>query len=270
MKILSIGNGLSRCAHTYLPKIAKCDNLSMILANLYFYSCSLEDYRKNADSDEGKYTFEYYDEGRMKLNEIENFTLARALGWEEWDVVTIQQSASLSGLKETFFPYIQELCAYIRSKCPSAMIFLHETWAYDSLYEGEEFDKYDRDTEKMQNMINSAYAAAFAQCGADGIIPAGRAFGIERTQSGTVLTGDGIHGSRAGDFLASAVWYCTLTGNDIRKNNYRLPFVDKTVTQRLKNTAYSVCSELKQPVYSRLRQLSDDVRGSYYGQRSVL
>lgn len=259
MKILSIGNGLSRCAHSYLPKIAKCDNMSMTLANLYSYKCSLEDYARNAETGEGKYTFEYYDEGRMKLNEIDNFSLERALSWEEWDIVTLQQAAAMSGLEETYIPYIGSLCSFIREKCPTAMIFLHQTWAYDSLYEGEEFDKYGRDSAKMQQMINSCCQSALESCMADGIIPAGEAFAIERERYGTALTGDGIHGSRAGDFLASAVWYCTLTGNDIRKNTYRLPFVDKTLTIQLKNTAYSVCSKLNQPVFSSLGQFSDAV-----------
>lgn len=241
MKILSIGNGLSRCAHRYLPKIAKCDGVSMTLANLYAQSCSLADYAANIDSDDGKYTFEFYDEGYVKLTEMENFTLERALGWEDWDVITLQQSAALSGRADSYQPYINELCSYIRKKCPSAKILLHETWAYDSLYEGEEFDYYGRDCNKMQTMIRDSYKSAAKACTADGIIPAGEAFAIEREKYNEVLTNDGIHGGRSGDFIAGAVWYRILTGNDIRKNTYRLPFVDKELTVRLKNTAYEAC-----------------------------
>ena len=241
MKILSIGNGLSRCAHRYLPKIAKCDGVSMILANLYAEHCSLEDYTRDMDSDNGAYIFEYYDEGYVKLNELENFTLDRALGWEDWDIITIQQSASLSGRAETYAPYDTKLCAHIREKCPGAKIFLHETWAYDSLYAGDEFDFYNRDSHKMQSAVRAAYESSASSCSAEGIIPAGDAFEIEREKYGTELTGDGVHGNRAGDFIAGAVWYCMLTGNDIRKNTYRLPFVDKELTVRLKNTAYDAC-----------------------------
>lgn len=242
MKILSIGNGLSRCAHRYLPKIAKCDGVSMILANLYAEHCSLGDYAREMNSDKGSYIFEYYDEGYVKLTEIENFTLDRALEWEDWDVITLQQSAALSGRADSYFPYVNELCMYIRKKCPSAKLLLHETWAYDSLYEGGEFGYYDRDSVKMQSMIKNAYSSAAKECSADGIIPAGEAFSIEREKYGEALTGDGIHGNRAGDFIAGAVWYCALTGSDIRKNTYRLPFVDKELTVRLKNTAYEVCN----------------------------
>ena len=241
MKILSIGNGLSRCAHRYLPKIAKCSGISMILANLYAEHCSLADYADGMNSDKGTYIFEYYDEGYVKLNEIENFTLDRALGWEDWDVITLQQSAALSGRADTYAPYDNELCKHIREKCPGAKIFLHETWAYDSLYTGDEFDFYNRDCNKMQSQIRNAYEKSAKECSADGIIPAGEAFAVEREKYNEPRTGDGIHGNRAGDFIAGAVWYCILTGNDIRKNTYRLPFVDKELTVRLKNTAYEVC-----------------------------
>ena len=146
-------------------------------------------------------------------------SLPEALRLEEWDVVTVQQASPLSGIMDSYEPWLGRLIQAVRAACPGAEILLHRTWAYDVGSEHPGFVHYGRNQEEMFRAICTATTAAAEKYGLR-VIPAGDAvqrarllpeFHIE--SGGLSLTRDGYHLSLDyGRYLAALVWYHSLTG----------------------------------------------------------
>ena len=118
---------------------------------------------------------------------------------------------------------------HIRTLCPKAKLYLHETWAYED------------GSEKLANMgyesgkamfadIEKAYQLCCETIGADGLIPCGKLMmtlldkGIEKVHR------DGAHVAMGvGRYLLSLCWLKALTGIDISGDTY-MP-IDAPITE---------------------------------------
>ncbi len=223
MKVLSIGNSFSHDAHKWLHKLAKCNGVDIQTANLFIGGCSLETHFNNLVENRADYDYEI--NGEESQNKI---SICEALKKEKWDVVTLQQASSLSGMYESFEPYLSNLAAAVVDELPDAKLYFHRTWAYEIDSEHPGFINYGNNQQKMYESIVKASTCASEKINAK-IIPTGDIIQKIRTQipefdyenGGNSLCRDGFHLSfDYGRFAASAVWFKTITGKNVEINEF--------------------------------------------------
>ena len=222
IKVLAIGNSFSDDALTFVRDIGLSVGEDIVTGNLYIGGCSLERHWKNAIGDIADYS--YRRTGRSERPAA----IREVLTGEDWDVVTLQQASHFSGLYDTYQPYLNALSGYVRLYAHDARQMIHETWAYetDSTHPG--FAAYDRDQEKMHEMLSSCYQRARQDIAAQGFIPCGEAFRIARrmppfdyAHGGKSLNRDGFHASyTCGRYLLGCVWVETLTGRSLENSDF--------------------------------------------------
>lgn len=221
-QVLSIGNSFSQDAHHYLFDIAAADDREIYLANLYYGGCSLEQHLSFYQSDTAAYDYEINGVNTGKIS------LAKALIARRWDAITFQQASPLSGIPESYFPYLTALQAAAKNACGGAKFWLCETWAYEAGAAKAEFSIYHNDQREMYARLSESYRAAARQIGAD-ILPVGTLIQYLRENvpafdvraGGISLTRDGYHLSELyGRYAAALVWYGALFGADVSKNSF--------------------------------------------------
>lgn len=192
------------------------------------------------------------------------YSLREALEASPWDYVSIQQLSNLSYKPESFEPYAGLLIAYIHKYAPQAKLLAFQTWAYREDFSG--FGKDGFTQEKMYAGLTESYEKLAANYQARIIpvgcaFQAARAterwrfqypdpdFDYKNPPENTfprepgslnigwtwyrppdngkrIFTQDSRHGNDAGKYLAAAVFYEALFGEDVRKVN----FVPKSLT----------------------------------------
>ncbi len=245
MKVLSIGNSFSVDAHTYLPHLAIAGGKDLLLANLILPGASIEDHYRNYEDEEEVYTYETYLPNETMSIAPDGIALHEAVEDDDWDVITLQQCSKLSGVKESYSPYLAELAEYCRMMHPNAKIMLHQTWAYEKGCSIPEFrEYYNGDQLTMYQDLTQAYAEASIEAEIDTIIPSGRAWQTARqTKIGDRLTRDGYHGNELGQFLAGCCFYEMIFNEDVTKNPYELKEYEGPVSNLLKVCAHIACEE---------------------------
>lgn len=241
MKVLSIGNSFSDDAHSWLHQIANSAGDDLYCVNLYIGGCPLERHYNNinlfiSDNNERNYDLE--------VNGVftgEKASINETLLHENWDVITLQQVSHLSGIKETFEPYLNYIYNYVKKAVPNAEIFWHETWAYeiDSTHSG--FAEYGNNQKTMYERVkrvNTYFAEKYGMR----IIPVGDAIQYARENisefdyknGGLSLNRDAFHLSNGyGRFIAGLVWYKTLMNADVTKVSFVPEGCDKSLTEKL-------------------------------------
>jgi hypothetical protein len=215
MKLLSIGNSFSQDAQEWLHQIAVANGVELETTNLMIGGCSLETHWNNMHSGEAAY---YLEQNAQNMNRMIN--LEDALAMEAWDVITVQQASHYSGQPQTYVPYITDLVAYVRAKCPDAKVYFHQTWAYEIDSDHGGFLTYNRDQGEMYRRICDCAAMAQRLIGAD-VLPSGPVVQYLREndpafdyKNGALsLNRDGFHLSwDYGRYAAAATWYTVLFG----------------------------------------------------------
>ena len=215
MKLLSIGNSFSQDAQEWLHKIAVANGVDLETTNLMIGGCSLETHWNNMNSGEAAY---YLEQNAKNMDRMIN--LDEALAMEDWDVITVQQASHYSGMPQTYVPYLTELVAFVKEKCPKAKIYFHQTWAYEIDSEHGGFATYNRDQGEMYRRICDCAAMASRLIGAD-ILPSGpvvqylreNAPEFDYKNGALSLNRDGFHLSwEYGRYAAAATWFKVLTG----------------------------------------------------------
>lgn len=233
LRILAIGNSFSDDGMEYLPLLL--DNMAVEnveVARLYVGGCSLEQHVNFYKEKRAPYQFYYSATKRMKgerpksdialhaaeanlWQKADNVSLAEALKWGEWDIITMQQVSGLSGMYESYQPYLKELVAIVREYQPQAKIAWQMTWAYSSDSQHNDFPRYERNQQKMLDAIYAAVKQMMQDVEFDYIIPSGTA--VQSLRMSEVnnapldLTRDGYHLDLGGGrYAAACVWYETL------------------------------------------------------------
>jgi hypothetical protein len=194
------------------------------LGNLYVGGCSLETHRDNAGADRAAYTYFKNTDGDWA--EYPDKTMLYGIQDEPWDIITMQQASALSGVPDSYEPYLTSLIRYVNchKTNPEAMLAWHITWAYQQDYINERFREfYNNDQTVMYNRINGAVKKHI--CGNKAfsfIIPSGTA--IQNARSGPLgdtLTRDGFHLSyNLGRYIAGMTWFARITGLPVDAINY--------------------------------------------------
>ena len=209
-KILCIGNSFSQDATRYLESIADGE---LYVRNCYIGGCSLKMHYDNIVADAVAYAYE------KDAVALERVALSDALTREKWDYVTVQQVSHQSGQYGSYEPYMRDVLAYVREKCPTAKIVFHRTWPYEIRSAHSGFAHYGCDRDEMQQAIVRATDRVAAHYGLP-IIAAGDAvykaaslpeFDIDN--GGESLYRDDHHlGLTYGRYLAGLCWYRFFTG----------------------------------------------------------
>ena len=224
MKVLFIGNSFSYDANIYLHKMAEAAGAELTALNLYIGGCSFERHAKNVCENLAEYQPQYngvfYPEYRC--------TVEDGLRFADWDVVSIQQVSGLSGIYDSFFPYVQTVVDKVRLECPRAKIVMHETWAYEKGAAHGDFVRYGESQMAMHEALHDAYTRVAKEVGCDAVIPVGDViaalreypiFDVER--GGESLSRDGFHlGLTHGRYAAAATWFAALGLGDIDSVDY--------------------------------------------------
>lgn len=223
IKILAIGNSFSVDAmQNHLFDVLEYAGYTDItLGNLYIGGCSLDTHYNNLKSNKAAYTFYLNTDGVW--TQQANTSPDTAFGKARWDVVTIQQVSSYSGLPKQY-GNLQGALELIKQKEPQAKIYWHMTWAYQQDSKHEAFPYYNKDQMTMYKaIVDTVQEKVATNKLVDGIIPAGTAIQNLRTSElGDTLTSDGHHlEDTYGDYTAALTWFCAITGADPSDTDYR-------------------------------------------------
>ena len=244
LKILSLGDEYLLSARRYLAKTAKSDDVKIVSGCMTLEDASLENHLRMISADIPAYRFEYNAEGSVRTNEILSVCASEIFNWTDWDFVIIQQSIEQAGNAESYIPFIREIADVIRQNCPHARLVINEPWAFETDCKNAYFEIYNNNQQTMAESIRTACINAVSDGNIKIVFPVGEAWSNARNENFCRLTADdGCHASRCGEFLASVLWYEMLTGNDVRKNNYRLPFVESHVASKLKDIAHETAEK---------------------------
>ena len=246
MKILSIGNSFSVDAHTYLYKLATNLGAEIESLNLFIGGCSLERHHKCLTLGLADYEPQY--NGTLLAGA--KISVQAAVNMRDWDIITVQQVSHLSGIYESYQPYLNALVDYVRSVRPNAKIFVHETWAYEYDSTHEKFINYGKDRFKMHAALADAYAKAAEEIHADGIIPSGDVISALRELpefhaeiGGISLSRDGFHLSYDyGRYAAAAAFVQALGIGDVKNSSF-LPTADSSpaLIKIINDKVFEIC-----------------------------
>ena len=222
MNILTIGNSYSEDATRYLHDVAYAQGDDIQVTNLYVGGCTLERHYRNMLSKRNEYQLIYNGARTGFFVSIEE-----AIGSKSWDVITLQQSSPLAFDKESYFPYIDELLAYVKKFSPKCKIYLHQTWSYEDGNEWFKTSPYKNLCEMIPNVAR-VYGEVADKIGADGIIKCGELM-LSMYKAGiTPLWRDGWHASKGvGRYAMGLLWYRTLTGKSVADNG--LSYFDEPI-----------------------------------------
>ncbi len=217
-KVLSIGNSFSEDAQRYLWNIAASygvDSANIVVANMYIGGCDLETHVENITSGAGAYQFQLYTSSI--INTTSGYSLYQGITYEDWDVITLQQVSSDSGVLESYSDYVETLVYYINaiSTNKDVQIYWHMTWAYqqDSSHTG--FLNYSSDQTIMYNAIlDTVNTKILSNNDIVDVIPNATAVQNARTSYiGDHLTRDGYHLSDPfGRYIAGLMFFKQITG----------------------------------------------------------
>ncbi len=222
VRVLAIGNSFSEDAvEQNLYELGAARDIDIIVGNLYISGCTLERHWLNAQRDSAAYRYRKIGwDGRTV--EIRGTRISQALHDEEWDYVSLQQASGLSGLYQTYQPFMDSLLQYVDSLCPKAKKLWHQTWAYAANSTHKDFARYGKDQMYMYESIVVASHQAMKQGDFKEVIPSGTAIQNARTSAlGDTMDRDGYHLNLMwGRYIAACTWFEVLTGKNVVGNSY--------------------------------------------------
>ena len=258
LRILAIGNSFSDDGMEHLPAILEDMGIENVeLARLYVGGCTLERHYNFYNNEEAAYLFYHSKAGENKwVKADEKVTMQYALAMGEWDIITLQQASGVSGLYNSYVPYLEQLIAIVSKAQPQAELVWHMTWSYSTDSNHGEFPNYDRDQMKMYQAITECVHRLLKDYKAiDKIIPSGTAIQSLRqsevNNSPKDFTRDGYHMDfGAGRYALACTWYESIVkpytkrsmmGNgvrldlgDIKVTDYTAPYCQKAAKRAVK------------------------------------
>ena len=211
ISVLMIGNSFSVDAARFTHQISLGSEVEIELGVLYVGGCSLEmhvNYIK-----EGASPYEWFINGASTGRYI---SLKEALQMQKWDYITLQQVSVFSGLKETFYPYINSLITYVREYQQDAVLVLHKTWPYQNGFDNENFGHYQYDRKTMYECINKTYDTVAKDLNINLIIRSGDVIEEAIERYGEHFHKDGFHLNEAGRYLAGLCFVHTFINCKIK------------------------------------------------------
>ena len=223
IKLLTIGNSFSDDAvEHYLYGLVEANGDTIIIGNMYIGGCSLERHYDNSQNNSNAYSYRKIVNGEKTVTP--DFRLTDAITDENWDYISFQQVSGLSGIYESYFPFLDELIKFAKeySTNSDVQFVVHSTWAYAKDSTHPDFANYNTNQEEMYSAIIDAGTRAAERAGIKIIIPAGTAIQNGRPSSlEDTFCRDGYHLELTyGRYTASCAWYEKLFGKTVVGNSY--------------------------------------------------
>lgn len=223
LRICAIGNSFSDDAIlTHLYELFDSAGIPVILGNAYIGGCTLERHYNNARQSLPAYTYRKIVRG--KQTDTQDSSLDFILSDEPWQFLSFQQSSPLSGIYDSYKPFIGELIKYARGKLKSSTKLMWQmTWAYAHDSTHKDFPSYGNDQMRMYNAIIDATSKVLKDNEFDILLPSGTAIQNARTTPlRGRLTRDGYHLSLDyGRFIAACTWFESITGRNVTLSSYK-------------------------------------------------
>jgi hypothetical protein len=271
IKILTIGNSFSVDAvESYLSDLAITADVSMLIGNLYISGCSVEKHWNCAKDNLQAYDYnKIYEKGERET--IKKSTLQSALMDENWDYISFQQVSSLSGIYESFFPYLENLLKYVKSNIQSpddTKYILHMTWAYETTSTHPDFVNYGKNQTIMYEAIKTTFPRIAKTMYFDHIIPSGIAIQEMRQVTNKDVCRDGFHlNNGLGKYTASCTWFEALSGQTVVGNSF---YPEAEITQEeaffAQEAARKAVSEMMELMHSKSALISCDTHKQWQEQ----
>ena len=198
ISVLMIGNSFSVDVARYTHQLSLGGEVEIEVGVLYVGGCSLEqhiDFIKDGSS-----PYEWFVNGESTGRYI---SLKDALLLQEWDYITLQQVSVLSGVKESFYPYIKDLMDYVRDYQPKSTFVLHKTWPYENGFDNENFSHYNYDRETMYKAISETHDFVKRDLGINIVIRSGDIVEAAIEKYGEHFHKDGFHLNDEGRYLVA-------------------------------------------------------------------
>lgn len=221
IRVLCIGNSFSWDAvEQELAPLCEAGDQPIIIGDLYYGGCSLEQHHTFLLQDTGVYHFRYIENG--VLTDTKKYSLRQALQLMQWDYISFQQASHDSGIQSTYEPFLSALIDSVRAYQPQAKLCWMQTWSYSQDAKHPQFPRYQKNQQIMDDSIHSALLALLERHPELHLIPCGKAISFARqTKLGDTLCRDGYHlNYEYGRYTASCVWYEFLTGKNCKRNKY--------------------------------------------------
>jgi hypothetical protein len=222
IRVLCIGNSFSWDAvEQELAPLCKEGKQPIIIGNLYYGGCSLEQHYTFLHQNKSYYSFRYIENGVRTINE--GYSLQRALELMQWDYISFQQASHDSGIQSSYEPYLTDLIDTVRAYQPKAKLCWMQTWSYSQDAKHPQFPRYQKSQQIMDDSIHSATLAVLKRHPELILIPCGKAITLARqTKLGDTLCRDGYHLNYVyGRYTAACVWYELITGKSCCSNKYK-------------------------------------------------
>lgn len=244
LRILCIGNSFSWDAvEQELAPICRSAGQPVLIGNLYYGGCSLEQHWQFLDKDTAAYSFRIIENGVRTLHEP--YTLRQALRLHRWDYISMQQASHDSGIQSSYEPYLSMLIDSVRLYQPQARLCWLQTWSYAQTATHPAFPRYGSSQSVMNDSILACTRYVLQQHPSLLLIPCGTAVQNARHTLGDTLCRDGYHLNYIyGRYTASCVWYEILTG----KNPVGIPYRNPDMTpKQQKQTQKAAHTAVKHP-----------------------
>ena len=227
ISILFIGNSFSDDTEAYVVDILlNLGYTNIDIGNLYIGGCSIDTHYQNILKNAKAYEFRMRSHNGKKYTEYEPTTvdgkkqsIAFAIAYKDWDVISVQQASGESGKADTY-ANLDALVGEVKKQATNkdVEIVFNMTWAYQSDSTHAQFPDYNRDQMTMYSAIVSAVQAKVSYT----VVPNGTAIQNARTSLlGDTLTRDGYHlNLYIGRFIAGLTFVAKVTGEDLTDFTY--------------------------------------------------
>ena len=213
INVLWISNSFGLNTTEYIHELANATDVNIVNSNLYISGGTLSDQYDNIVNNSKVYRLvtKGNDNGVMVNQTTQDVSIEEALTMRDWDYVVFNQASSLSGVSDSFQPYLNDIISSVKSKLPNVKIALMPTWAYSNNFDDSRFDKYNNDQMQMYNDIMTAYKNLMSEIDFDLIIPSGTAIQNARSDEYLLniddeLTRDGYHLGDTGMYIAGITY----------------------------------------------------------------
>ncbi len=222
LSILFIGNSFSDDTEAYLVEILlELGYTDIEIGNLYIGGCSIDTHYANIKSGASAYDFRMKRHNGKKYTEYAPTTvggkkqsIAFALAYADWDIISVQQASGESG-KATTYDKLDALVEEVKKQATNkdVEIVFNMTWAYQGDSTHAQFPDYNSNQMTMYNAIVNAVDTKVKYT----VVPNGTAIQNARTSFlGDNLTRDGYHlNLKIGRFIAGLTFAAKVTGVDI-------------------------------------------------------
>ena len=241
IRILAIGNSFSEDAvEQYLYELFVAAGQEVVIGNLYIGGCTLERHWGNTSNGKTDYCYRKI-VGGVKT-ETKNTTLLYGVQDEPWDIISLQQASGVSGLYQSYTPYLPNLIEWLKLNAPKKDFRLawHQTWAYASSSMHGEFPNYGSDQMTMFNAIVGCVRNLMKDNSFDILIPSGTAIQNARTSIlGDSFNRDGYHLEvNYGRYTAACTWFEAISGHSVVGNPYAPASVNAETAKIVRSAAH--------------------------------